>query len=161
MLWVCASFWGPADLCADEASLAEPAAVAAPSTLTLGTAPGLHAPDLAPCLPVQTYLQMLSVICVVTRCPPHSSFDAKAVSLFFDLISQDLAVSEPADEARHYFLHSYPVTQLYSLQALFKFCASHRDAIQTIRSGGLLSKAFSSGFYLPVKDSSQPQPQLE
>jgi hypothetical protein len=103
---------------------------------------------------------MLSVICVVTRCPPHSSFDAKAVSLFFDLISQDLAVSEPADEARHYFLHSYPVTQLYSLQALFKFCASHRDAIQTIRSGGLLSKAFSSGFYLPVKDSSQPQPQL-
>lgn len=156
MLWVCASFCDPSDLYCGEASAAGTKPVADP--ITLAAASGFHSPSLPACEQVQTCLHMLSAICAVSRSHPDN-FDAGAVSLFFDLVSQDIEVSEPAAEARHYFLHTCAAIQLYSLQALFQFCADQPGVIETLRSDDLLRMAFSCGFYFPA-DTASPPPQL-
>lgn len=153
---MCASFCDPSDLSGGEGSAAGTNRVVDP--VTLGTAPGFHAPSLPACEQVQTCLQMLRAICAVCRTRPDS-FDAGAVSLFFDLVSQDVEVAEPAAQARQYFLHACPAMQMYSLQALSLLCNDQPRVIETLRSDQLVGMAFSSGFYFP-DDTASPLPQL-
>ena len=90
---------------------------------------------------------MLGSLCLATSCSPNG-FDPQTIALFFDLVSEDVSISESAAEARDYFLHTFPALQLYSLQGLTDFCISHPDAVATLRSAELLRNAFSPGFYL-------------
>ena len=92
-------------------------------------------------------MQMLGSLCLATSCSPNG-FDPQTIALFFDLVSEDVSISESAAEARDYFLHTFPALQLYSLQGLTDFCISHPDAVATLRSAELLRKAFGPGFYL-------------
>lgn len=151
MLWVCASFCDSADLCDGEGSASGKKTVADP--VILGTGGGFGSPSLPRCEQLQTCLHMLRAICTVSYSSPDN---ANAVSLFFDLVSQDIDVCEPAAQARHYFLHTCPAMQMYSLQALSQFCADQTAAIEMLRSEELLSKAFGCGFYFPADTASPP-----
>ena len=71
--------------------------------------------ELPRCEQVESSMQMLGSLCLATSCSPNG-FDPQTIALFFDLVSEDVSISESAAEARDYFLHTFPALQLYSLQ---------------------------------------------